>query len=158
MDLPALVDVQRRPSRPRSRPRRGHARCAAHLESTLVAVAAAADDLRAQADEALKLRESTWAPIAAQLGGWVPLESDARALDGTVKTMTAAKKWMTDHAVDVPQSATGTYCRAGAQDLGATASGEQRRPRRDHAARAPLPAAGQYSAGRSTASRPRRCR
>ena len=27
------------------------------------------------------------------------MEDDARALDGTLKTMTAAKKWMTDHAV-----------------------------------------------------------
>lgn len=72
---------------------------AAHLESTLVAVADAADTLRTQAGDALKLRESTWAPLAAQLGGWVPMEDEARALDGTLKTMTAAKKWMTDHGV-----------------------------------------------------------
>jgi RecF/RecN/SMC N terminal domain len=72
---------------------------AAHLESALVAAADAADTLRTQAGDALKLRESTWAPLAAQLGGWVPMEDDARALDGTLKTMTAAKKWMTDHAV-----------------------------------------------------------
>ena len=26
------------------------------------------------------------------------MEEEARALDGTVKTMTAAKKWMSDHA------------------------------------------------------------
>lgn len=70
-----------------------------HLESALIAAADAADTLRAQAGDALKLRESTWAPLAAQLGGWVPMEVDARALDGTLKTMTAAKKWMTDHAV-----------------------------------------------------------
>ncbi len=72
---------------------------AAHLESALIAAADAADTLRTQAGEALKLRESTWAPLAAQLGGWVPMEDDARALDGTLKTMTVAKKWMTDHAV-----------------------------------------------------------
>ena len=72
---------------------------AAHLKSALIAAADAADTLRTQAGEALKLRESTWAPLAAQLGGWVPMEDDARALDGTLKTMTVAKKWMTDHAV-----------------------------------------------------------
>jgi hypothetical protein len=72
---------------------------AAHLESALMASADAADTLRTQAGDALKLRESTWAPLAAHLGGWVPMEDDARALDGTLKTMTAAKKWMTDHAV-----------------------------------------------------------
>ena len=73
--------------------------------------------------------KSTWAPLAAQLGGWVPMEEEARALDGTVKTMTAAKKWMTDHAGAVPQPSAGTHRRAGPQDLGSTASGEQRRPR-----------------------------
>ena len=31
------------------------------------------------------------------------MEEEARALDGTVKTMTAAKKWMTDHAGALPQ-------------------------------------------------------
>jgi recombinational DNA repair ATPase RecF len=69
-----------------------------HLESALSAVTATADTLRAQATEALSARESAWAPLAAQLGGWVPMEEEARALDATVKTMTAAKKWMSDHA------------------------------------------------------------
>ena len=72
---------------------------ATHLESALIAAADAADTLRTQAGDALKQRESTWAPLAAQLGGWVPMEDDARALDGTLKTMTGAKKWMTDHGV-----------------------------------------------------------
>jgi hypothetical protein len=72
---------------------------AAHVESALIAAADAAETLRSQAGDALKLRETTWAPLAAQLGGWVAMEDDARALDGTLKTMTAAKKWMTDHAV-----------------------------------------------------------
>ncbi|WP_101948000.1 AAA family ATPase [Mycobacterium sp. 3519A] len=71
---------------------------AAHVESTLVAAAVSADTLRAQAAEALTSRESAWAPLAAQLGGWVPMEEEARVLDATVKTMTAAKKWMSDHA------------------------------------------------------------
>lgn len=71
---------------------------AAHVESALIAVTAAADTLRAQATNALSLRESAWAPLAAQLGGWVPMEEEARELDVTVKTMTAAKKWMSDHA------------------------------------------------------------
>ncbi|RAV16983.1 recombinase RecF [Mycolicibacterium sp. GF69] len=74
------------------------AELASRVETTLTAVAAAADTLGAQASEALKLRESTWKSVAAQLGGWVPLEEQARALDDTVKTMTAAKKWMVEHA------------------------------------------------------------
>ena len=102
---------------------------AAHLESALIAVTDAADALRAQAGEALKQRESSWAPLAAQLGGWVPMEEEARALDGTVKTMTAAKKWMTDHGGRLPQPSAGTDRGTGAQDLGSTSSGEQRRPR-----------------------------
>jgi recombinational DNA repair ATPase RecF len=71
---------------------------AAHLELTLLTVAESAEVLRTQAAEALKSRESSWAPLAAQLGGWVPLEERARELDSTIKTMTAAKKWMADHA------------------------------------------------------------
>jgi AAA domain len=70
-----------------------------HLESALTAVVAAADILRREAGDALESRESTWAPLAAQLGAWAQLEREARELDGTVKAMTAAKKWVTDHAV-----------------------------------------------------------
>lgn len=77
----------------------GDAELASHLESALVAVAAAADLVRVQAEAALRLREDSWAPLAAQIGGWVPLEESARTLDGTVKTLTAAKKWITEHAV-----------------------------------------------------------
>lgn len=73
---------------------------ATHLESTLIAVAEAAEALRIQAGEALELRESTWAPLAVQLGGWVRLEGQARELDDAVKTMTAAKKWMSDHGLE----------------------------------------------------------
>lgn len=76
----------------------GDADLAAHLESTLTDVAAAADALRTQAGEAAKARETAWAPIAAQLGAWVQLEEAARDFDGTIKTMKAAKKWMADHA------------------------------------------------------------
>ena len=76
-------------------------------------VAGAAETLRGQASDALQVRESAWAPLAAQLGGWVPLEEEARERDG-VKTMTAAKKWMTDHAGDFPQPAAGTHCRTSA--------------------------------------------
>ena len=72
---------------------------ATHLESGLITVVAAADTLRAEAADTLARRDSTWAPLAAQLGGWVQLEEEARAVDSTVKTMTAAKKWVTDHGV-----------------------------------------------------------
>lgn len=71
---------------------------AAHLESALTNVLGAAESLRAEAGEALSHRESTWAPLAAQLGAWVRVEEEARELDGTVKTMTAAKKWVTEQA------------------------------------------------------------
>ncbi|BDB41920.1 MULTISPECIES: ATP-binding protein [Mycobacterium] len=67
---------------------------ASHLESALIAVGEAAESLRSQAAEALTDRESGWAPLAAKLGGWVGLEEDARSLDDTLKTMTAAKSWM----------------------------------------------------------------
>jgi ABC-type lipoprotein export system ATPase subunit len=73
---------------------------AAHLESALTTVVAAAEAVRTEASDALAHRESTWAPVAAQLGGWVQLEQEARAIDGTIKTMTAAKKWVTDHALE----------------------------------------------------------
>lgn len=71
---------------------------AGHLETSLLAVAAAADALRGDAADALTATENSWAPIAAQLGGWVRLETEARNVDGTAKTMTAAKKWMGDRA------------------------------------------------------------
>ena len=71
---------------------------AAHLETTLTDVAAAADALRQQAADAVAARESVWAPIAVQLGGWVPMEQEAREVDATLKAMTAAKKWLADHA------------------------------------------------------------
>ena len=97
VDLPALAAYNEAVASAHQSPD-GDTELAAHLESALVAAADVADTLRAQAGDALKLRESTWAPLAAQLGGWVPMEEEARSLDGTVKTMTAAKKWMADHA------------------------------------------------------------
>ena len=98
VDLPGLCTYNQAVAAAQQLPA-GDDELAAHLETTLVAVAVAADALRTQAGDALKLRESSWAPLAAQLGAWVPLEEQARELDGTVKTMTAAKKWMTDHGV-----------------------------------------------------------
>lgn len=76
----------------------GDVELAGHAESSLLAVAAAADALRAEAARDLAAREDTWAPIAAKLGGWAGLEAKAREVDGTVKTLTAAKKWMSDRA------------------------------------------------------------
>jgi ABC-type lipoprotein export system ATPase subunit len=70
---------------------------ATHLEASLVAVADVAETLRAQAAEALSAREDIWAPLAGRVGGWVESERQARELDETVKVMTAAKKWMTEH-------------------------------------------------------------
>jgi recombinational DNA repair ATPase RecF len=97
VDLPALAGYNEAVAGAQQMPD-DDAALLAHLESTLVAVADATEALRTQAAEALKLRESAWAPLAAQIGAWAPMEEEARALDSTVKTMTAAKKWMADHA------------------------------------------------------------
>lgn len=70
---------------------------ASHLESVLVEVVGAAEALRSEAESALAQRESTWAPLAAALGGWVVLEEQARPLDATIKATAAAKKWVTEH-------------------------------------------------------------
>jgi ABC-type lipoprotein export system ATPase subunit len=71
-----------------------------HLESAATDAVAAAEALCAEASEAITQRESAWAPVAAQLSGWIRLEAEARNHDDAIKTMTAAKKWMTDHAAD----------------------------------------------------------
>lgn len=71
---------------------------AAHLETTILAVAVAAESLRAEAAEALRQRENVWGPIAAQLGAWVPVEQRARDVDSVIKSLTAAKSWVTAHA------------------------------------------------------------
>ena len=71
---------------------------AAHLESAVTDAIGAAESLSAEAAEIVAQRESAWAPLAAQLSEWVQLEAEARCHDGAVKTMTAAKKWMNDHA------------------------------------------------------------
>jgi energy-coupling factor transporter ATP-binding protein EcfA2 len=96
VDLPALATYNEAVASVHQSPD-GDTELAAHLESASVAAADIADTLRAQAGDALELRESSWAPLAAQLGGWLPMEGEARSLDGTVKTMTVAKKWMADH-------------------------------------------------------------
>ncbi|MGB3356828.1 MAG: ATP-binding protein [Mycobacterium sp.] len=97
VDLPALADYNGAVAAAKVMPD-DDVELANHLESAMLAVFESAGALRVQAQSALDARESTWAPIAAQLGGWIPLEDDARAVDGTVKTMTAAKKWLNQHA------------------------------------------------------------
>ncbi|MGV9803612.1 AAA family ATPase [Mycobacterium sp. NPDC003449] len=71
---------------------------AAHAEAALTEVIAAADSVRTQAADELARRESAWAPLAAQLGGWVRLEEQARDVDGELKVITAARKWVAEHA------------------------------------------------------------
>lgn len=71
---------------------------AGHLETTLLAVAEAAESLVAQATEALQRRENEWAPLAAQLGAWVPIEQEARNIDSALRSLTVAKNWVTTHA------------------------------------------------------------
>lgn len=58
----------------------------------------AGEALRTEAAAALEQRESEWAPLAAQLGAWVPLEQEARAIDGAIKALTSAKTWVNKHA------------------------------------------------------------
>ncbi|MCX8564017.1 AAA family ATPase [Mycolicibacterium mucogenicum] len=75
----------------------GGAALADHLESKLVDVVGAAELLRAQAQQQLAEREGAWAPLAAQVAAWIPLEQRACELDGLLKATTAAKKWVTDN-------------------------------------------------------------
>jgi recombinational DNA repair ATPase RecF len=96
VDLPAVAEYNSAVTAAEKAPTDDSA-LAAHLESALTTVVAAAETLHAQADDALARRENMWAPLAAQLGGWAQLEKEARESDSTVKTMTAAKKWVTDH-------------------------------------------------------------
>jgi uncharacterized Zn finger protein (UPF0148 family) len=98
VELPAVTEYNRAVENAQQFPADDNA-LVAHLESASTTVVAAADVLRREAGDALERRESTWAPLAAQLGGWVQLEKEARELDSTVKAMTAAKKWVTDHAI-----------------------------------------------------------
>jgi hypothetical protein len=98
LELPSLKTYNLAVNAALNRPD-GDAELASHLEPALVAVVEAGEELRMQASEALERRESGWGPLAAQLGGWVRLEEQARGLDDTVKTMTAAKKWMIDHGL-----------------------------------------------------------
>jgi len=97
VDLPAVAEYNRAVASAQKVPTDDNA-LAAHLDSVSTTVVLAAERLRGEAADALACRESTWAPLAAQLGGWVRLEEEARELDSSVKTMTAAKKWVTDHA------------------------------------------------------------
>lgn len=71
---------------------------AAHLESAVVEAIGAAEILRNEAVELLAQQEGAWAPLAAQLSRWIQLETEATRHDDAVKTMAAAKKWMSDHA------------------------------------------------------------
>ncbi|WP_166902464.1 AAA family ATPase [Mycobacterium sp. DL440] len=71
---------------------------AAHAESTLTEAIVAAESLRADAADELARRETAWAPLAAQLGGWVGLEEQARAVDDELTAVAAAKKWVNEHA------------------------------------------------------------
>ena len=77
--------------------------------------------------------EAEWAPLAGDLVKWVALEREARATDATVKSLTAAKKWVTANAAELRNRRLLPLARAGARDLVAAAAGEQRRPAGHHA-------------------------
>ena len=129
----------------------------AHAESTLTEVIAAAETLRAQAAAELEQRESAWAPVAAQLGGWVGLEEQAREVDGELKVVTAARKWVGDHAAAfrnmrlkpiAAKPATSGVNSARRATSTSSRSPWKARPR----------GARWFWKGRSTANPPRRCR
>ena len=73
---------------------------ASRAESALSEVIAAAETLREQAADELARREGAWAPVAAQLAGWVRLEEHARDIDDELKATTAAKRWVGEHAAE----------------------------------------------------------
>jgi hypothetical protein len=100
VELPALQTYNLAVANARQTPD-GDADLAVHLEAALTEVAAAADALCEQARAALAAREGEWAPVAAQLGAWVGLEQRAREADPTIKTLEAAKRWLSAHGSDI---------------------------------------------------------
>lgn len=97
IDLPALANYNNAVAAARNIPVTDDA-LATHAESALTEVIAAAETLRVEAADELARRETAWAPLAAQLGGWVGLEEQARAVDDELNAVTAAKKWVNEHA------------------------------------------------------------
>ena len=97
VELPALSTYNEAVAAARKIPV-GDDALAAHAESTLTEVIATAETLRAEAADELARRETAWAPLAAQLGGWVGLEEQARAVDDELDAVGTAKKWVTEHA------------------------------------------------------------
>ena len=71
------------------------------VELTALAIAEAVDQLKAEAVADLAALEAEWAPLAGDLVKWVALEREARATDATVKSLTAAKKWVTANAAEL---------------------------------------------------------
>jgi recombinational DNA repair ATPase RecF len=97
VELPALSTYNDAVAAARALPV-GDDALATHAESTLTEVIVAAESLHSQAAQELAQRESAWAPLAAQLGGWVRLEEQARDVDDELNAVTAARKWVAEHA------------------------------------------------------------
>jgi energy-coupling factor transporter ATP-binding protein EcfA2 len=69
-----------------------------HIERHHVLLAAAFDDLRIDADGALKLREDAWTPVAQELAAWLDLKLQAQACEATTSAVAAAAAWITRNA------------------------------------------------------------
>ena len=155
--LPALATYNQAVAAAQQTPE-GATALAAHLELALVAAVAAADTLRAQADEALTLRESTWAP----------LRRPARRVGAHGRRSSRPRRHREDHdggqEVDVrscravPQPAAGTDRRAGPQDLGVNCVRRATSTWVKSPWKGRRPVGARRSAGRWTASPPKRCR
>ena len=133
MDLPALAAYNEAVAAARQSPDDDTA-LAAHLESALIAVVEAAERCvpKPATPEAAGEHVGAVSRATRRLGS---REEEARAVDGTVKTMTAAKKWITEHGSAFRNLRLEPIAAAGSQDLESAAPGEQCRPRRHHVGR-----------------------
>lgn len=65
-----------------------------HLETTMLDVAAAAEELIARANERVEELEDAWAPVAAEIRSWVELERLARNSDAGLRRLEQAQTWL----------------------------------------------------------------
>jgi energy-coupling factor transporter ATP-binding protein EcfA2 len=70
----------------------------AHVESTALALADAADALRAEANTVAAELEDAWVPTARVIASWVDLETAARKDDDRLANVQTALKWLRTNA------------------------------------------------------------
>lgn len=69
-----------------------------HVECAAVALAQAADALRAEAQTAVAAIEDSWAPLARAISAWVDLEIAARDNDDRLSRVQTALRWLRTNA------------------------------------------------------------